>query len=181
LAIAEFPSVVKYLSNAQETQLPYQERLLKQNRGHLGAIFSTLLNHFGRYTRLALIDTNGDEHFLTQSPTSAAANPVHAGALYFRDAMTLKARNLYVASPYLRPGAAGPEITTAVVDVTAPVFGQAMSSSNRGEALLGDHLIFSRTHDISTHHFRSQSGQVLGLLGTQASPTCWLKTLGAGR
>jgi len=233
LAIAEFPSVVQYLSNAQETQSPYQERLLKQNGDQLGAMFNTLLTHFGRYTRLALIDTNGNEHLPTQSPTSPAADPVHADALYFREAMTLKARSLYVSPPYLGPGAAGPEITTAVVDITAPVFGQdgkrlgvllltldwhylasrlphavgtysqaqallvnaqgtsllpngsgaipfgsslpiqwpdawqAMSSSNRGEALLGDHLIFFRTHDIRTHHVRSQAGQVLGLPDTQ--------------
>lgn len=233
LAIAEFPSVVKYLSNAQKTHSAYQERLLKQNGDQLGVMFNTLLTHFGRYTRLALIDMNGDEHFPTQSPKSPAADPAHADALYFRDAMTLKARSLYVSPPYLRPGAADPETTTAVVDITAPVFGQdderlgvvlitldwhnmvsrllhavgtyslaqallvnaqgtsllpnrsgaisfgsslpiqwpdawqAISSSNRGEALLGDHLIFSRTHDIRTHHFRSQSGQVLGLPGTQ--------------
>ncbi|WP_018403149.1 sensor domain-containing diguanylate cyclase [Marinobacter gelidimuriae] len=124
LAIAEFPSVVQYLSHAQETQSPYQERLLKQNEDQLGVMFNTLLTHFGRYTRLALIDTNGNEHLPTQSPTSPAADPGHADALYFREAMTLKARSLYVSPPYLRPGATGPEITTAVVDITAPVFGQ---------------------------------------------------------
>ena len=124
LAIAEFPSVVQHLNNAQETQSPYQERLLKQNGDQLGVMFNTLLTHFGRYTRLALIDANGNEHFPTQSSTSPAADPVHADALYFREAMTLKARSLYVSPPYLGPAATGPEITTAVVDIAAPVFGQ---------------------------------------------------------
>jgi diguanylate cyclase (GGDEF)-like protein/PAS domain S-box-containing protein len=120
LAIAEFPSVVQYLSNAQETQSPYQERLLKQNRDQFGAMFNSLLTHFGRYTRLALINTNGNEHFPTQSSTLPAADPAHADALYFREAMTLKTRSLYVSPPYLGPAATGPEITTAVVDITAP-------------------------------------------------------------
>ena len=65
LAIAEFPSVVQYLSNAQETQSPYQERLLKQNGDQLGAMFNTLLTHFGRYTGLVLLATTAGIRKLT--------------------------------------------------------------------------------------------------------------------
>lgn len=233
LAVAEFASVVRYLSNAQETRSPYQERLLQVNREQLGAMFNTLLAHFGRYTRLALIDIHGNEHFSTQNSVSPAAGQDHADALYFREAMTLKARSLYVSPPHLGPGTVGPEVTTAVVDIATPVFGkggervgvllltldwqslasrlphaigthsqarailvdahgswllptgsgaipfggslptrwpdvwQAMRTSNRGERLLGDNLLFFRTHDIRTHHFRSQAEQVLGMPGTQ--------------
>lgn len=67
LAIAEFPSVVGYLGDAQKTLSPYQETLFQQNRKQLGDMLNTLLTHFGRYTRLALIDADGYERFSTQS------------------------------------------------------------------------------------------------------------------
>jgi PAS domain S-box-containing protein len=232
LAIAEFPSVVGYLGDTQTTQSPYQETLVQQNRKQLGDMLNTLLTHFGRYTRLALIDAEGNERFSTQNSRPPAADPIHAEALYFREAMTLKARSLYVTGPHLGPGATGPETTTLVMDITTPVFGregerlgvllvtldwdsmanslphaagtnpqarallvdalgnsllptgsgtmpfgsslptqwpdawQAMASSNRGEAFLGDHMLLFRTHDIRTHHYRSQAEQVLGFPGT---------------
>ncbi|MCL7942917.1 diguanylate cyclase [Marinobacter sp. ATCH36] len=124
LAIAEFPSVVGYLSDAQTTRSPYQETQFQQTRKQLGDMLNTLLTHFGRYTRLALIDADGYERFSTQGSRSPAADPIHAEALYFREAMTLKTRSLYVTSPHLGPGAAGPETTTLVMDITTPVFGR---------------------------------------------------------
>lgn len=122
LAVAEFPTVFDYLVKAQQTQSPYAERLLEPEREHLGKMFNTLLTHFGHYSRIALIDNNGNEHFSKPGFISSATD--HSRAPYFRETMVLKARSLYVSPPHLGPSAAGPEVATAVVDIATPVFGR---------------------------------------------------------
>lgn len=232
LAIAEFPLVTRYLSNMREAPSPYLERLAREDLEQLRDMFNTLLTHFGRYTRLTLIDTEGKEQASTRNSESPMEGPRHAEALYFREAMTMKARSLYVTPPHLGAGAAGPEITTLVMDIATPVFGrdgerlgvllltldwyylanslphaagthpyarallvdamgasllprgsgatpfggslalgwpdawQAMTSTDVGDALIGDNLLVFRTNDIRTHHFHSQAEQVQGLRGT---------------
>jgi hypothetical protein len=47
LAIAEFPSLVRYLSDAKKALPPYQEILFQQNRQQLGDMLNKLLTHFG--------------------------------------------------------------------------------------------------------------------------------------
>lgn len=233
LAVAEFPNIEHYLQSAQQTHSPYQEGQLKQNREQLDDMFKTLLTHFGRYTRLALIGKDGDEHFSTQHSGARTTKRNHSETRYFMEAMTLEPRSLYVSPPHLAPGIAGPEITTGVMDIATPVFGrdgqrlrvllltldwgsladrflraidaqsgavallvdangswllptetsampfggllqtrwpdawQAMQVANRGSASVGDNLLFFRTHDIRTHHFRSQAEQVFGLQNSQ--------------
>lgn len=235
LAVAEFPNIEHYLQSAQQTHSPYQEGQLKQNREQLDDMFKTLLTHFGRYTRLALIGKDGDEHFSTQHSGARTTKRNHSETRYFMEAMILEPRSLYVSPPHLAPGIAGPEITTGVMDIATPVFGrdgqrlgvllltldwgslagrflraidaqsgavallvdangswllpteasampfggllqtrwpdawQAMQVANRGSASVGDNLLFFRTHDIRTHHFRSQAEQVFGLWSSELS------------
>lgn len=234
LAVAEFPNIEQYLQSAQQTRSPYQEGMLKPNREQLEDMFKTLLTHFGRYTRMSLIGKDGSEHFSTQHYSEApTTRRNHSETRYFMEAMTLEARSLYVSPPHLAPGIAGPEITTAVMDIATPVFGRdgqrsgvllltldwgslatrfqrsidaqpgavallvdangfwllptkvsgnpfggliqtrwpdawrAMQVANRDSAPVGDKLLVFRTHDIRTHHFRSQTEQVLGLQNSQ--------------
>jgi len=99
LAIAEFPSVVGYLGDTQTTQSPYQETLVQQNRKQLGDMLNTLLTHFGRYTRLALIDAEGNERFSTEFKAPSGGSDPCRGTVFPRSYDTEGTQPLCHRSP----------------------------------------------------------------------------------
>ena len=123
LATAEFPLLRRYLDGAQQTRSPARDLVLQRDREQVNALFNTLLTHFGRYTRLALIDLDGREHL---SVTTAPLLPLppavgYAATALFQEAMVLQPRDLYVSPPLL--GVTGGETAvTTVIDIATPVF-----------------------------------------------------------
>ncbi|SDJ99908.1 diguanylate cyclase [Billgrantia gudaonensis] len=93
----------------------------------LEAQFDTLLRHYARYTKVVLIDTQGRERLRVTRHTSPARPPLavdHAEADYFREAMKLFPRDLYVSPPGRgrHSGHTGKEVVP-VIDIATPVFG----------------------------------------------------------
>ncbi|WP_273132328.1 diguanylate cyclase domain-containing protein [Marinobacter vinifirmus] len=92
LAIAEFPSVRQHLDRIRQTQNPYQDVWSDQNEDQIRGMLSTLLTHFGRYTRLVVIDTDGRQRLSTEDPPESET--LHRNHLYFREAMAMNPRSL---------------------------------------------------------------------------------------
>lgn len=82
LAMAEFPSLERYLRDTQQTLPPYQMEVFEREQARLRSLFDTWLTHFGAYTRLRLIDRSGAERLSAGRPTRAAAS--HGSAVYFK-------------------------------------------------------------------------------------------------
>ncbi len=123
LATAEFPLLRRYLDGAQQTRSPARDLVLQRDREQVNALFNTLLTHFGRYTRLVLLDLEGRERL---SVTTAPLLPLppavdYAATALFQEAMVLQPRDLYVSPPLL--GVTGGETAvTTVIDIATPVF-----------------------------------------------------------
>ena len=234
LATAESPLLRRFLSRQDAAQTPTWGLAAQSDWEQLEALFDTLLTHFDRYMRLAVVDTAGREWVATSTAPLLPRPPMvdHGATTAFRKAMTLQARDLYVSSPRL--GAAGAEqgLTTTVIDIATPIigdqgerlgvlmftldwsgltaslphvraargevllvdaqghwllsdtdgpearFGQpvathwpdawsAMSDRNQGMAILDEHLLTFRSHDLRTQHYRSQAGTIISDPGTQ--------------
>lgn len=126
LATAEIPLLKRYLSGVGEAHSPYQADIQQLTAERLSSLFDTLLTHYGRYTKLVLIDPQGRELLhVSHDPQRHQRSPVraHADAEYFREAMTLFPRDLYVSPPghnrqYENPGNG----MVPVVDIATPVF-----------------------------------------------------------
>lgn len=92
----------------------------------LAAMLETLATHFGRYTRLVLIDTTGEE--LLEAGSRLLPYPTgtrYAQSGFFRGTERLPPRGLYVSAPRLGESRReGKLVTTAVIDIATPVFGQ---------------------------------------------------------
>lgn len=225
LAIAEFPSVQRYLADAQQAQPSYQTESLERAQDQLGALFDTLLIHFGAYARLVLIDRDGQELLSAGLPYRSERK--HADAPYFHQAMALPPRGVYVSPPYVGRSLFVPETRITVMDIAVPMYSQrgqrlgvlvltldwqglmanlphkikadntarfflvdaqgvslmpgvsastsfgrslagqwpevweALSGRHRGEVILGDQAVLFRTHDIRSHHYRSQAEKVV--------------------
>lgn len=123
LAMAEFPSLQRYLIDAQKTLPPYQAQMFERDQGRLQDLFGTWLTHFGSYTRLTLLDRSGEERLSAGRPRHAEAQ--HEDASYFTQAMTLPPRGVYVSAPYVGASLAGPEISTTLMDLAVPVYSDA--------------------------------------------------------
>ncbi|MDF3919299.1 diguanylate cyclase [Salinicola salarius] len=234
LATAEFPLLRHYLASRQSAlPPPAQDIESRRELEQLEALFNTLLTHFGRYTRLTLLDTHGREQL---SSTTAQLQPVppvvnHAATEAFQEAMQLQPRELYISPPHPGANSNGDGTKTAVIDIVTPVFDdngvrlgvvffaldwfritaslsqameanhaqallvdaqgrwllpdtegisfgetlatswpdtwQAMTSRNRGEAGIGEQLLWFRTHDIRMNHYRSQAGMIMSQPDTQ--------------
>ncbi|APX94755.1 PAS domain S-box protein [Halomonas sp. 1513] len=235
LATAEYPLLRRFLSRQHEALTPTWGLASQNDWDQLAALFDTLLTHFGRYTRLAVVDTEGREWVATSTVPQLSRPPVadHDATTAFHKAMSLQARDLYVSS--IRLGASGGEQAplTTVIDIATPIIGDsgerlgvllftldwslltttlpsaldegpgeallvdaqgkwllpdtegqqqrfgrplqalgqdawsALSASNQGTALLADHLLAFRSHDIRTQHYRSQAGMILSEAETQ--------------
>ncbi len=125
LAIAEFPSVRQHLDRIRQTQNPYQDVWSDQNEDQIRGMLSTLLTHFGRYTRLVVIDTDGRQRLSTEDPPESEI--LHRNHLYFREAMAMNPRSLYLSAPYPDPSRSGQEVY--VIDISTPIV------SSEGEQL----------------------------------------------
>ncbi|MDI5921177.1 diguanylate cyclase [Halomonas sp. LR5S13] len=126
LATAEMSLLDRYLSHVGETHSPYQADTKQLTTERLSSLFETLLTHYGRYTKLVLIDPQGHEllhvsHGQQRQQRSPAVS--HADTEYFREAMTLFPRDLYVSPPgrNLRYENAGDNVVP-VVNIATPVF-----------------------------------------------------------
>lgn len=123
LATAEFPLLRRYLASRQSALPPPAQDIESQHDlEQLEALFNSLLTHFGRYTRLTLLDTHGREQL---SSTTAQLQPIppvidHAATEAFQKALRLQHRELYVSPPHL--GASSSGTKTAVIDIATPVF-----------------------------------------------------------
>lgn len=123
LAIAALPSLRRLLEAGREARSPYREDLFQRDRTQLDGLFETLVTHFGRYTRLTLVDKDGRTQLsagVRQRPPSSS-DQSEAEVLW--NTMDLPDRSVYVSPPYLGSSGAGPEVTTTLMDIAAPVFG----------------------------------------------------------
>lgn len=235
LATAEFPLLHRYLTNRLKGLSLPSESESPHDLEQLDELFNTLLTHFGRYTRVVLIDTNGREQlFATTTPFLPIA-PVTERTLSdaFQETMKLQHRDLYVSPPHLRGIRNNGGAESTVIDIATPVFDntgirlgvlaftldwfrvtaslpqvwegdhalallvdaqglgllpnadegvvpfnhslddqwpsvwEVMNLSNWGEVILDRHLLWFRTHDIRTNHYRSQAGMIMSLPDTQ--------------
>lgn len=119
LATAELPPLKRYLESVGTA--PNQ-----QASNELASLFTTLLTHYGHYTKLVLLDVTGRELLrVTHEPQSLQrpATFSHAEADYFQEAMTLSPRDLYVSPPSrnVHDDTAGTE-AVPVVNIATPVF-----------------------------------------------------------
>lgn len=163
LATAEYPLLRRFLSRQDAAETPTWGLAAQSDWEQLEALFDTLLTHFGRYTRLAVVDTEGREWVATSTVPLLPRPPVvdHGTSTAFLQAMALQARDLYVSSPHL--GASGAEQTpvTTVIDIATPIVG------DQGERLgvLLFTLDWSRL-TASLPHARESRGEAL-LAGAQ--------------
>lgn len=149
LPMAEFPSLERYLRDAQYTLPPYQVEVFEREQARLRSLFDTWLTHFGSYTRLTLIDRSGAERLSAGRPRRSGAS--HDNAVYFKQAMTLPPRGVYVSSPYVGASLSGPEIRTILLDLSVPVYSD--SGQPLGVLLLTvnwRNLMASLPHNIDT-------------------------------
>ncbi|RCV91846.1 sensor domain-containing diguanylate cyclase [Billgrantia montanilacus] len=125
LATAEYPQLKRFLSRQDAAPTPTWGLASQNDWEQLEALFDTLLTHFGRYTRLAVVDTEGREWVATSTVPQLSRPPVadHGATTAFRKAMSLQARDLYVSS--LRLSASGGEQApaTTVIDIATPIVG----------------------------------------------------------
>lgn len=158
LATAETPRLKRFLSRQAAAQPPAWSLASKADWVQLEAWFDTLLTHFGRYTRLAVIDSEGREWIATSTTPMLPRPPVvnHGATLAFQEAMSLHSRDLYVSPPRL--GASGNEQApvTPVIDIATPIV------DDQGERLgvLLFTLNWSRL-TASLPHTRESYGQTL--------------------
>ena len=124
LATAEFPLLSRFLARHAAIQTPAWGPAAQNDWEQLETLFDTLLTHFGRYTRLAVIDTNGHEWMSATAMPPLSRPPVSGriATAVFQEAMTLQSRDLYVSPP--RRGASGNDeaSVTTVIDIATPVF-----------------------------------------------------------
>lgn len=123
LATAEYPLLRRFLSRQATAQTPTWGLAAQSDWKQLEGLFDTLLTHFGRYTRLAVIDSLGREWVSTSMVPLLPRPPIidHGETPAFQAAMTLQVRDLYVSPPRL--GAAGGDYSpvTTVIDIATPI------------------------------------------------------------
>lgn len=232
LATAEVPLLRLMLSAHQRASLSASpDAVQNQERSRfteqLNDLFKTLLVHFGRYTRVVLIDAEGRGLLSvnTSSLLPDAPFTTYTANAAFNEAMSLQQRDLYASPPYLGTQAysatyatSSTLTTTPVIDISTPVFDnmgnrlgvllltldwstvtanipqvllvdargtgllpdsseglipfneslseqwpdawQKMARHNRGDITIDNQLLWFLSHDIRTHHYRSQAGMI---------------------
>ncbi|ERS91629.1 diguanylate cyclase [Halomonas sp. PBN3] len=125
LATAEYPLLRRFLSRQDAAETPTWGLAAQNDWEQLEALFDTLLTHFGRYTRLAVVDTEGREWVATSTTPLLPRPPVvdHGASTAFRQAMTLQGRDLYVSPPRLGASGAEQAPVTTVIDIATPIIG----------------------------------------------------------
>jgi len=229
LVTAEYPLLRRFLSRQAAAQTPVWGLAEKNEWEQLEALFDTLLTHFGRYNRLAVVDTGGREWIAASMAPLLPRPPVvdESETPAFQEAMTLQPRDLYVSPPRLGAYGESGAPVTAVIDIATPIFDdrgqrlgvllltldwshitatlpharkeergeallvdatgtwllpdteaeddrfghsltrewpaawEAMSARNQGTVTLDKHVLGLRSHDIRTHHYRSQAGMIV--------------------
>ncbi|MFC2992492.1 sensor domain-containing diguanylate cyclase [Halomonas tibetensis] len=124
LSTAEFPLLSRFLTGQQATLSPAQDIASQRNREQVESLFDTLLTHYDRYTRLAVIDVNGHELVASTAVPLLSRPPVvdHGKTPAFQEAMTLQPRDLFVSPPRLGASGEDEELVTAVIDISTPIF-----------------------------------------------------------
>ncbi|MDW7745287.1 diguanylate cyclase [Halomonas sp.] len=131
LATAEFPLLRRFLSRQASADTPAWGLAAQSDWKQLEGLFDTLLTHFGRYTRLVVVDPLGREWVSTSTVPLLSRPPVidHRETTAFQAAMALQARDLYVSPPRLGVSGAEQALVTTVIDIATPIVG------DRGEHL----------------------------------------------
>lgn len=82
------------------------------------------MTHYGRYTRLTVIDTQGLEWIAATTEPLLPRPPVvsRAASPAFQNAMALQARDLYVSPPRLGTSGDSEAFVTTVIDIATPIF-----------------------------------------------------------
>lgn len=128
LATAEFPLLSRFLDRQSTIQTPAWDIASQRDHEQLQTLITTLLTHFGRYTRLAVIDADGQERVAANNSSLLPRAPVvdYSATSAYQKAMALQSRDLYVSPPRL--GASRNSETsatvTAVIDIATPVVNQ---------------------------------------------------------
>ncbi|WP_192035691.1 diguanylate cyclase [Halomonas sp. YLGW01] len=126
LAIAQQPLLRRYLSYLGDSRGGNPTPAPAWEARQLAAQFRTQLIHAPHYTKMVLLDSQGEELFRIHhgSPLPPVARGMsHADAVYFQAAMQLHSRDLYISPP-------GHEISyentadglAPVIDIATPVF-----------------------------------------------------------
>ncbi len=173
LSTAEYPLLRRFLLRQTASKEPRWGRASQRDWKQLDTLFRTLLTHFGRYTRLMVVDAEGREWVATSKlPLESRSLAVkHDTTDAFHKAMSLHSRDLYVSPPRL--GASGEQESpvTTVIDISTPIIGE------RGERL--GVLLFTLDWSkltASLPHAHGNQGQAL-LVDTQGQ---WLLPDGSG-
>tara|TARA_B100000700_G_scaffold17503_2_gene17309 strand:+ start:40999 stop:42978 length:1980 start_codon:yes stop_codon:yes gene_type:complete len=123
LATAEYSLLSRFLSQQTSSQAPAWGLAAQNDWEELRALFDTLLSHFGRYTRLTVIDTAGREWFASSVAPQLPRPPVigERSIPAYQAAMGLPMSDLYVSPPRL--GASGKALSpiTTVLDIATPI------------------------------------------------------------
>lgn len=236
LAISEYPMLRRFLESQVASQPPERDTETQQDWRQLESLFETLLTHFGRYTRMAVIDSHGREWVNTTQALLLPRPRVidHDANPAFQRAMVLKPRDLYISSPRLGATREDGSPARPVIDIAAPIFDHqgerlgvllftldwsritaslsrvsleegarvlmvdaqgrsllpegdggvkdrfghslasewpaiwaTMAPNQQGVITLEEHLLGLRTHDIRTHHYRSQAVTIVSDAETQ--------------
>lgn len=124
LATAELPLLRQFLVRRTTSRAPEWGPAAEQDWHQMEALFDSLMTHYGRYTRLAVIDTRGLEWVATAASPMLPRPPVvaHEATTTYQETMRLQSRDLYVSPP--RPGASGDSDApvTTVIDIATPIF-----------------------------------------------------------
>ncbi|SDN77898.1 sensor domain-containing diguanylate cyclase [Vreelandella arcis] len=122
LAIAEMPALQQQLAAQQP---PFEDSFSPDDSSRLATFLSTLMNHSPRYTKLVLIDNEGNE--VLRASQGIGADPRfetlnHAHTDYFKGSSQLRSRELYISPPgrNLQYELFSGEVVP-VVNVTTPV------------------------------------------------------------
>ncbi|MCE9663966.1 diguanylate cyclase [Halomonas sp. M5N1S17] len=122
LATAEMPLLKRYLNGVGVAQSPSQEEMEQFTAAQLHTLLDTLLPHYVRYTQFSLIGLDGRELLrVGHDPLDQAEH--HVTAIFFREAMALAPRDLYISPPRRHlPHESGHAVGIPVMDITTPVF-----------------------------------------------------------
>ncbi len=154
LAISQFPTVRQHLSRAHQTQSPYQDDWSKRNADNLKSAFGILLTHFNRYTRVALLDSEGQLQLSTESSLSYGEQL--ANEPYFQRAKTLDVGSLYISAPYLGQSDLDTGETLYQLDIATPVINA--EGQRLGILVLTlnwNYLLSTLPHAMGTHEYAS--------------------------
>ncbi|MCE0734115.1 diguanylate cyclase [Halomonas sp. G15] len=124
LATSELPLLRHFLVRRTTPRAPEWSPAAERDWHQMEALFETLMTHYGRYTRLAVVDTRGFEWVATTALPTLPRPPVvaHGATTTYQEAMRLKSRDLYVSPPRLGASGDSDAPVTTVIDIATPIF-----------------------------------------------------------